>query len=218
MGRKLEITNAEITGVIDWKEEVTLDGKVFSGKTDGLDPNNVPSIEVLARTQAPVKIDPKKNYGQVKGTIERQWPNLLKAANNGYEFASMAKAIGISLRAFQVYLKRNPGRKHELVQGRLKIRDTAIGVILKAAKNGNWIPAAWLLERLYWQEFSKPEVRLQLLDRAVNQTEVSQTFGGRSLQEINKELREVHGKNPDYKRTIEHSQACTTEDGTKLGD
>jgi len=209
-------TNDKTATVIDWKKDVDLDGKVFSGRSDGLDANNVPSIEVLASTQAPVKIDPRLNYGRVKERIEKQWPNLILAANNGYEFASMAKAIGISLRAMQIYLQRNPERKRELIQGRLKIRDVAIGVILNAANKGNWIPAAWLLERLYWQEFAKPEVRLQLLDRVTNLTEVSQTFGGKSLQEIGNELREVHGENPNYKRRIEQSQVCASENGAKL--
>jgi hypothetical protein len=73
------------------------------------------------------------------------------------------------------------------------------------------------LERKHWQEFAKPEVSLQLLDRAEGQNEVVQTFGGKSLAEINKELREQHGGNPEFKRVLDKIDAEGDEIKSQLG-
>jgi hypothetical protein len=78
-----------------------------------------------------------------------------------------------------------------------------VQVILNAARSGQWLPAAWWLERTCWQEFARPEVKLQLMDRMNNQNEVVQTFNGKSLQQINQELREKYQDNAKFQQATE---------------
>jgi hypothetical protein len=179
----------------------------------------VPSIDYMARTPAKgKKVNGDQRAFRAIQTIEENWPNILKAAQNGYEMQNIAKAVGVGERTFYKFLRRNPNKKTELVQARLKPRDTCVQVILNAAKNGNWLPAAWWLERTCWQEFARPEVKLQLMDRMMNQNEVVQTFNGKSLQQINQELREKYGDNEGFQRATERVQDGVNAVRSKLDE
>lgn len=150
-------------------------------------------------------------------TILSQWDNILKACEKGYEYPAIAAAVGVTRGQFNAFIYDYPAVRYELARYKLKARDLCINIILNAAKRGDWLPAAWYLERKHWQEFAKPEVSLQLLDRAEGQNEVVQTFGGKSLAEINKELREQHGGNPEFKRVLDKIDAEGDEIKSQLG-
>lgn len=212
-------TGIDYTTGIEWTPVVPKDGRVNSGpgKGDGVDHDNVPGIEVLANKKAPTHKNGRAAYGKVNEIIQSQWPNMLKAAENGYEFSTIAKAIGISERTFQQFMQKNPAARQQLVQAKLKPRDLCVAVILNAAKSGQWLPAAWWLERTCWQEFARPEVKLQLMDRQMNQSEVVQTFGGKSLQQINQELRDKYGENPNFGRAVERSKDAVAKVRSELG-
>lgn len=149
--------------------------------------------------------------------ILSQWDNILKACEKGYEYSTIAQAIGVTRGQFNAFIADHSNVRSELARYKLKARDLCLNIILNAAKRGDWLPAAWYLERKYWQEFAKPEVSLQLLDRAEGQNEVSQTFGGKTLAEINKELREQHGGNPEFKRVMDKIDAESDEIKSQLG-
>lgn len=187
-------------------------------KSDGLADDDSPSIDELTRKVAPAarNKDGKLKAGVAMASIEQNWDKCLKAANNGYEFQTIAKSLGIGQRTFALYLKRNPKRKQQLIEAKLAPRDLCVQVILNAAKAGQWLPAAWWLERTCWQEFARPEVKLQLMDRVMNQNEVVQTFNGKSLQQINQELRQQHVENPNFQRAIGRSQPQVDEVRSEL--
>lgn len=177
-------------------------------RKDGVPDDEIPDISQLA-TQAAPAIRMKNGAlkpGSVAAILDSQWDKCLKAANNGYEFQTIAKTLGISHRAFLYWLKKHPKRKQQLIEAKLAPRDLCVQVILNAAKAGQWLPAAWWLERTCWQEFARPEVKLQMLDRVMNQNEVVQTFNGRSLQQINQELRQQHAENPNFQRAVGRNQ------------
>lgn len=150
--------------------------------------------------------------------ILSRWDAILAACESGYDFSQIAKSIGVSNATFGKFLAENPEARQEIVRAKMKPRDLCVRTILQAAKRGEWLPAAWWLERTCWQEFAKPEVKLQLLDRANNQNEVQQTFGGKTLAELNKELREQYNDNPDFKRALEQVAAQTAENGPIVDD
>lgn len=149
--------------------------------------------------------------------ILSHWDNILKACEKGYEYSAIAAAIGVTKGQFNAFIYDHSNVRSELARYKLKARDLCINIILNAAKRGDWLPAAWYLERKHWQEFAKPEVSLQLLDRAEGQNEVVQTFGGKSLTEINKELRAQHGGNPEFKRVLDKIDAECAEIKSELG-
>jgi len=191
---------------------------VLLEKDDGVI-GETPTLEQMAST--PIKatqLSVKSAKGRVEKLINSQWKTILKAAENGYEFATIAKAIGVSEKVWAQFLAKHRAHRQQLIQAKLKPRDLCVQVILNAAKDGQWLPAAWWLERTCWQEFARPEVRLQLMDRENNQTEVVQTFGGKSLQQLNKELREQHGKNPQFRTAIEQSRPAVEEIRSELGN
>lgn len=144
------------------------------------------------------------------------WDAILKACESGYELHQIAKSIGVSNATLGNFLTENPAARKALVQAKMKPRDLCVRTILAAAKDGQWLPAAWWLERTCWHEFAKPEVKLQLMDRASNQTESVQTFGGKTLAELNKELREQHSGNPQFQRALEQIRSSTEADGSDV--
>lgn len=150
-------------------------------------------------------------------TILSQWKNVMRACKKGYEYPMIASAIGVTRGQFNCFVAEFPEARRLLSQFKLQPRDVCINVVLNAARRGDWLPAAWYLERKHWQEFAKPEVSLQMLDRAESQNEVVQTFGGRSLAEINKELREQHHGNPDFQRALEQIDAQVAQVKSELG-
>lgn len=150
-------------------------------------------------------------------TVISQWKNVLKACERGYEYPTIAGAIGVTRGQFNAFVTEFPEARKILSQARLYPRDFCLGVVLNAARKGDWLPAAWYLERKHWQEFCKPEVSLQLLDRAESQNEVVQTFGGKSLSQINQELQEQHHANPDFQRALEQIHAESVEVVAQLG-
>lgn len=150
-------------------------------------------------------------------TILSQWESILKACQRGYEYPTIANAIGVTAGQFNNFVTEFPEARKQLSQARLYPRDFCLGVVLNAARRGDWLPAAWYLERKHWQEFAKPEVSLQLLDRAESQNEVVQTFGGKPLSQINQELREQYHGNPDFRRALEQITAEGNEIVSRLG-
>jgi hypothetical protein len=212
-------TNKDYTKGIDIDPEIDqpdkMPEKFHHTKSDGVG-EDVPSIDLLATRLAPAETGTKNKKGQALLKIESNWDKCLKAAKNGYEFQTIAKSIGVSERSFTYYLSKNPAKKQEIVNAKLAPRDLCVQVILKAAKSGQWLPAAWWLERTCWQEFARPEVKLQLMDRVMNQNEVVQTFNGKSLQQINEELRKDHGENPKFQRALESGSVEVDENGSQL--
>lgn len=205
MGRQKVPTrgkNVDLTEGIEWAPSPIKNRPIH--QPDGVGDKKL-SLDDMASKPAPILRDGKARKGMSFRHILENWPNLIKAAENGYEFNTMAKALGVSERWFYKFLSQNPDRRAELIQARLKPRDTCVSVILNAAKSGQWLPAAWWLERTCWQEFARPEVKLQLMDRMLNQNEVVQTFNGKSLQQINSELREKYAENENFQRTLERS-------------
>lgn len=187
---------------------------------DGFEPIDWQTKEVdekkradLLRSREASRVKPK----QLEKILGR-WDAILKACESGYELQQIAKSIGVSSATLGNFLAENPSARQALVQAKMKPRDLCVRTILNAAKEGQWLPAAWWLERTCWQEFAKPEVKLQLLDRATNQNEVQQTFGGKSLAEINKELREQYSGNPQFQRAMEQIRDETAEAGSNMGD
>lgn len=176
-------------------------------------PIDAERMDKLLKYKRPgTKVKPKN-----VNTILSHWDNILKACEKGYEYSTIAAAIGVTKGQFNAFIYDFPNVRSELARYKLKARDLCINIILNAAKRGDWLPAAWYLERKHWQEFAKPEVSLQLLDRVEGQNEVVQTFGGKSLAEINKELREQHGGNPEFKRVLDKIDAEGNEIKSQLG-
>ncbi len=198
--KKVDLTKG--INLTDMEEPVTEVRK--SNGQDGVKQGRVPTLDQMTM-RAPVlrrKNGAFKNGGGEQA-VEDAWPKVIKAAHNGYEMQNIAMAIGVSYRCFYKYLKKYPERKRELTEARFKPRDTCVQVILNAARSGQWLPAAWWLERTCWQEFARPEVKLQLMDRMNNQNEVVQTFNGKSLQQINQELREKYQDNAKFQQATE---------------
>ena len=211
MGRPKASTrgkNIDLTEGIEWTPPPLANRGLH--KHDGVGEAKL-SLEDMANKPAPVLRNGKLKTGMSFRHIHENWHNLIKAAENGYEFNTMAKALGISERWFYKFLSKHPEKRAELVQARLKPRDTCVSVILNAAKSGQWLPAAWWLERTCWQEFARPEVKLQLMDRMLNQNEVVQTFNGKSLQQINAELREKYAENENFQRANQRSSSAVEQ-------
>ena len=187
---------------------------------DGVPDDYTPSVNELLTVNAAKRKDKnslaKHGKGNARLAFQQQWPNVLKCAENGYEYTTICKAFGWSLRTFMRFLQHNPDKKKELAQARLAPRDMAVQVILNAARKGQWLPAAWWLERTCWQEFARPEVKLQLMDRVLNQNEVVQTFNGKSLAQINSELREKYAQDPNFQRSVEYSRSQVAAVRSKL--
>lgn len=169
--------------------------------------------EKLLKVKRPTsKVKPKNIT-----TILSHWDNILKACEKGYEYTAIAAAIGVTRGQFNAFIYDYQNVRAALSRAKLKARDLCVNIILNAAKRGDWLPAAWYLERKFWQEFAKPEVSLQLLDRAEGANEVVQTFGGKTISEVNKELRELHAGNPEFKRVMDKVEATSKEIVSQLG-
>lgn len=186
-------------------------------------------VDVIRWTPAPIDPELREKLTKTKRRdmklkpknleiILSHWSSILKACEKGYEIPAIAAACGVTRGQFNSFVMGFPNVRSEMAKAKLKARDLCVNIILNAAKRGDWLPAAWYLERKFWQEFAKPEVSLQLLDRAEGTNEVNQTFGGKTLAEINKEMREQYGNNPEFQRVMEQVDAKVDEIKSQLGD
>lgn len=141
----------------------------------------------------------KKGYPQRK-IIANNWDKILKAIGNGYSNVEICNVFGICRKTYYSYLQDNPHRKAEIERARYNTRDEMLQVILDAAAKGNWIPAAWFLERVFPHTFAKPEVKLQMYDRLVNNDVVQQKIGGKTIDEIATELKLKYGDNENVQK------------------
>ena len=134
--------------------------------------------------------------------IRHHWPEILKAARNGYTFEEISASINIDRTAFHRYLRNYPDKKVELIRSKYQLRDEMLGVVVKAARGGNWLPAMTLLERLFPQSFARPEIKLQMYDRMINSAEtIEQRIGGKTMSEIKDEI-EIQFKDKIDERRI----------------
>ena len=134
--------------------------------------------------------------------IRFHWPEILKAARNGYTFEEISASINIDRTAFHRYLRHYPEKKVELIRSKYQLRDEMLAVVVRAARGGNWLPAMTLLERLFPQSFARPEIKLQMYDRMINSAEtIEQRIGGKTMTEIKEEI-EIQFKDKIDERRI----------------
>ena len=156
--------------------------------------------------------------GGRRSIIDKHWDKILKCCYNGWSFKSIGKAIGISSQAMSMYFKRNPEKYELLANARMRLHDEMMDVLVAHAKSGranSWLPAITILERLFWTTWCRPEVKIQLMQLEQNSNETVQTFGGKTLQELAREIRQTHANNPNFQKAVEKLQgtARKLEDG-----
>jgi len=156
--------------------------------------------------------------GGRRSIIDKHWDKILKCCYNGWSFKAIGKAIGISSQAMSMYFKRNPEKYELLANARMRLHDEMMDVLVAHAKSGranSWLPAITILERLFWTTWCRPEVKIQLLQLEQNSNETVQTFGGKTLQELAREIRQTHANNPNFQKAVEKLQgtARKLEDG-----
>ena len=142
---------------------------------------------------------------QPQKKIRNHWAKIIESAKMGYEISAIAKAIGVHRKTLWLYMKKNPQRKVDFDNAQNATRDLCVNVILDAAKKGNWIPAAWWLERTRGMEFAKPEVKLQFWDRQMSNDQVEQRIAGKTLAEISSELTKQYQSNDNVKKYVDGS-------------
>ena len=142
---------------------------------------------------------------QPQKKIRNHWAKIIESAKMGYEISAIAKAIGVHRKTLWLYMKKNPQRKIDFDNAQNATRDLCVNVILDAAKKGNWIPAAWWLERTRGMEFAKPEVKLQFWDRQMSNDQVEQRIAGKTLSEISSELSRQYQGNENVKKYVDGS-------------
>ena len=127
---------------------------------------------------------------ELKGVpkIKSQWPKVLEACRLGYELTAICKALGLHMRVLQRYLQHNPDKRREIIEAQNSPRDECVNAVLNAARKGQWVAAAWFLERTRGMEFAKPEVKLQYWDRMMSQDQVEQKIAGRTIDELRDEF------------------------------
>jgi len=156
--------------------------------------------------------------GGRRSIIDKHWDKILKCCYNGWSFKAIGKAIGISSQAMSMYFKRNPEKYELLANARMRLHDEMMDVLVAHAKSGrsnSWLPAITILERLFWTTWCRPEVKIQLMQLEQNSNETVQTFGGKTLQELAREIRQTHANNPNFQKAVEKLQgtAKKLEDG-----
>jgi hypothetical protein len=142
---------------------------------------------------------------QPQKKIRNHWAKIIESAKMGYEIGAIAKAIGVHRKTLWLYMKSNPQRKVDFDNAQNATRDLCVNVILDAAKKGNWIPAAWWLERTRGMEFAKPEVKLQFWDRQMSNDQVEQRIAGKTLAEISSELSKQYQSNDNVQKYVDGS-------------
>lgn len=193
--------NPTIEGVLDRRK-----GKVQKRAVKEVDDNDLPKQEMpkdihgLASTPKWKVSKSTPGRHSAKNVIESLWPQILSASRNGYTLQEIAAVLSINRLTLNNYLNRFPSKRAELFSAKYELRDEMLEVIINAAKRGNWLPAAWTLERLFPATFARPEVKLQMYDRMVNKDIVEQKIGGKSLDEVRKELEEQYKGLPDARR------------------
>ena len=140
---------------------------------------------------------------QPQKKIRNHWAKIIESAKMGYELGAICKAIGVHRKTLWMYMKNNPQRKIDFDNAQNATRDLCVNVILDAAKKGNWIPAAWWLERTRGMEFAKPEVKLQFWDRQMSNDQVEQRIAGKTLSEISSELSRQYQGNENVKKYVD---------------
>lgn len=142
----------------------------------------------------------KERKYSIRMQISNDWEKILQAVSNGYTLREICSVFNINSNTLGTYLRRNEHRMAEFQRAKYKTRDDMLKVILDAAAKGNWIPAAWFLERVFPHTFAKPEVKLQMYDRLVNNDVVQQKIGGKTIDEIATELKLKYGDNENVQR------------------
>lgn len=165
-------------------------------------PGRKPRVTAMTMGLTPEDLLTKKKQRKYSSRmqISNDWPKILKAIGNGYTLTEICNVFGHNRNTMQTYLNANAHRMKELQEAKYKTRDDMLQVILDAAARGNWIPAAWFLERVFPHTFAKPEVKLQMYDRLVNNDVVQQKIGGKSIEEIATELKLKYGDNENVQR------------------
>lgn len=173
--------------------------------------------EDVAANMAKISSTPARRAGGRSKSIESFWPEVLEAARMGYELSAIAKALGLHRITLWKYMKKYPEKKREFDNAQNVIRDLCVNVILDAAKKGNWIPAAWMLERTRGMEFAKPEVKLQFWDRQMANDQVEQRIAGKSIAEISEDLKKQYQGNDNVQKYLDRSRGYSAvEDGSNV--
>jgi hypothetical protein len=149
----------------------------------------------------------KKGPGNAKKSVfDVNWDKIVQCCYRGWTYKAICMSLGVSPMALVMYFKRHPDRKKILDNARMRLQSDMVDVLVASAKSGrsnSWLPACWLLERLFWTQFAKPEVKVQLMQMEQNTNETVQTFGGKTLEQLAREMRTLHAGNPHFEQAVE---------------
>lgn len=71
-------------------------------------------------------------------------------------------AVGVKLEAFDELIRSDDELRERLEQARATAEVANVALVRQAAQEGNWLAAAWLLERLYPDRYARPSQRSDL--------------------------------------------------------
>jgi transposase-like protein len=82
---------------------------------------------------------------------------LLAALEAGDTRTAAAASVGVHIHTLSRWLVENEQLRDAVEVAESRAEHNYLGVIAKAAADGNWQPAAWWLERRKWRDYAKRE-------------------------------------------------------------
>jgi transposase len=109
---------------------------------------------------------------------------ILKAVGIGMPIRLAAQLAGIDKRTLYGWKAKGKAGEEQYVQFFHRLKETemravehALGVIHKAAENGDWKAASWLLERRHADHFSSEKRRIREIEARLKEIEEQQRRG-----------------------------------------
>jgi hypothetical protein len=84
---------------------------------------------------------------------------LVNALRVGSYLEVACRAVGIEVEDLEVAARENEELRARIERARAEAELAHIGLISRAAREGTWLAAAWLLERLYPDRYGRPAQR-----------------------------------------------------------
>lgn len=84
---------------------------------------------------------------------------LISALHQGAPFEIAHRALGITSERFEALVVGDDELREAIERARAESEVANLVLISRQARNGNWLAAAWLLERLHPERYARPAVR-----------------------------------------------------------